>query len=298
VLEHATTHTQTRRGNLNETITLCLKMKLIYLVLLLFSVSCKSIKIRGIESDSTQELIGKIRSLNVNTFHYPISKKDTIGWEEHTVILFDKKNKPLKQTDYYPNSTSETTFNYRNGLLQIKISKIVNSIRKTEYKYDKRKNLIEFNRFENDTLYFSKTSNYDSKDNLIRQTFFHPNYKRNNSVEKFTHDYKNRNISVKSFDENNLPKNGYLKIYYDKKGRIIKTETIYRRLKKEYSTYYTNEYDKLGNLTKRMRFDKNGSPKDVSYYKNIYDEKGNIIIREEYWKDKIIIKTNTEITYW
>ncbi|NOQ92816.1 MAG: hypothetical protein GQ552_08910 [Flavobacteriaceae bacterium] len=236
--------------------------------------------------------------MNVNTFHYPISKKDTIGWKEHTVIFLDKKNIPLKQTDYYPNSTSETTFNYRNGLLQNKISKIKNSIRKTEYKYDKRKNLIEYNQFENDTLYFSKTSNYDSKDNLIRQKFFNPNYKRNISVEKFTHDYKNRNVSIQGFDKNNLPENVYLKIYYDKKGRSIKTETIYRYLNKEYSTYSTYEYDKLGNLTKHISFDKNGNPKEVSYYKNIYDEKGNIIIREKYWQNKIFIKTNIEITYW
>lgn len=247
--------------------------------------------------DSTQELIGKIKQIEMNTFRYPINKNDTIVRKENSVIFFDEKNRIIKQIDYYLKFINETDFNYKNDLLENTISKSGKRIRKTEYKYDDKNNIIEYSQLENDTLYFRKNSIYDNKNNPLEQTYFHPNYKRNNSVEKFTYDYKNRIVNIQSYDENNKPKNHYLKRYFNKKGYIIKTEFIYTNSNKDYSNKSIIEYDKLGNLTKRTSFDKDGKTKESTESRNIYDEKGNIIVREKYIKEKLIEKTTYKITY-
>ena len=247
--------------------------------------------------DSTQELIGKVKQIEMNTFRYPINKNDTIVHKENSVVFFDEKNRIIKQIDYYLKFIDETDFNYKNDLLENTISKSGKRIRKTEYKYDDKNNIIEYNQLENDTLYFRKNSIYDNKNNPLEQKYFHPNYKRNNSVEKFTYDYKNRIVNIQSFDENSKPKNHYLKRYFNKKGYIIKTEFIYTNSNKDYSTKSIIEYDKDGNLTKRTVFDKDGKPKESTERRNIYDEKGNIIVREKYLKEKLIEKTTYKITY-
>lgn len=271
--------------------------KLIFIPILFILLSCNSIKIKEMEMDSTQELIGKVQQIEMNTFRYPINKNDTIVHKENSVVFFDEKNRIIKQIDYYLKFIDETDFNYKNDLLENTISKSGKRIRKTEYKYDDKNNIIEYNQLENDTLYFRKNSIYDKKNNPIEQTYFHPNYKRNNSVEKFTYDYKNRIVNIQSFDENNKPKNHYLKTYFNKKGYIIKTEFIYTNSNKDYSNKGIIEYDKLGNLTKRTSFDKDGKPKESTESRNIYDEKGNIIVREKYLKEKLIEKTTYKITY-
>ena len=247
--------------------------------------------------DSTQDLIGKIKQIETSTFRYPINKKDTIVHKENSVVFFDERNRIIKQIDYYQKFIDETDFNYKNNLLENTISKSDKRISKTEYKYDDKNNVIEYSQLENDTLYFKKKSIYDNKKNPIEQTYFHPKYKSNNSVEKFTYDYKNKIVNIQSFDENNKPRNHYLKTYFNKKGYVIKTEFIYTDSNKGYSNTSIIEYDKLGNLTRRISFDNDGKPKESTEYKNTYDENGNIIIREKYWKEKLIEKTTYKITY-
>lgn len=247
--------------------------------------------------DSTQDLIGKIKQIEMNTFRYPINEKDTIIHKENSIVYFDVKNRIVKQVDYYLKFIDETDFNYKNNLLEKTVSKSGKRISKTEYKYDNKNNIIEYNQLENDTLYFRKTSVYDNQNNPIEEIYFHPNYKSNNSIEKFTYDYKNRTVNIQSFDENNKPRNHYLKTHFNKKGYIIKTEFIYTDSNKGYSNTSIIEYDKLGNLTRRASFDNNGKPKESTEYKNTYDEKGNIILREKYWKQKLIEKTTYKITY-
>lgn len=247
--------------------------------------------------DSTQDLIGKIKQIEMITFRYPINEKDTIIHKENSIVYFDLKNKIVKQIDYYLKFIDETDFHYENNLLEKTVSKSGKRIWKIEYKYDNKSNIIEYKQFENDTLYLRKTSVYDNKNNPLEVTYFHPNYKNNNSVEKFTYDYKNRIVNIQNFDENNKPRNHYLKIHFNKKGYIIKTEFIYTDYNKAYSNTSIIEYDKLGNLTKRTSYDNDGKPKESTEYKITYDEKGNIIIREKYWKQRLIEKTTYKITY-
>ena len=273
-------------------------MKKIYFISIIFAfISCNSIKVKETELDTTQDLLGKIKQIEMTTFHYPINNKDTIVRKENSIFLFGMKNILIKQIDYNSKFFDETNFNYKNNLLENTISKIGKRITKTLYKYDHKNNVIEYGQLTNDTLYFKKSSIYDSKNNPIEQTYFHPNYRSNNSVEKFNYDYKNRTVNIQGFDENNKPNNQYLKNYFDKNGFIIKIEFIYTDSNKGYSSTSKIEYDNLGNLTKRTNFDKDGKLKETIIYKNTYDDKGNIIVREKYLKENLFEKTTYKITY-
>jgi hypothetical protein len=271
--------------------------KIFFISVLLIFLSCNSVKIKRIEMDYTQDLIGKIKQIEMSSFRYPTNKKDTVVHEEKSIAFFDKKNKIIKQIDYYPKFIDETYFNYKKDLLESTVSKIDKRSSKIEYKYDDKKNIVEYSQLENDTLYFRKTSVYDKQNNRLEETYSHPKYKNNNSVDEFTNDYKNRKVTIQSFDENKKPKNYYALTHFNKKGYIIKNELIYTDSKKREPIINTLEYDKRGNLTRRFGLDKDGKPKDVFEYKNTYDEKGNISTREKYSKEKLIEKTVYKITY-
>jgi hypothetical protein len=266
-------------------------------IILLVLSSCNSIKIKELDIDATQELIGKVKQMEVITFRYPTDEKDTIIEKDSSVFYFDLKNKIVKEIDCYLKFKYETDFNYKNNLLESQVSKIRKRNRKVEYKYDKKSNVIEYNQLENDTLKFRKTSVYDKQNNPLERTYFHPSYKSNNSISKYSYDYKSRTINIQSFDENNLPSNHYLKYFFNKKGYIIKTETIYTDSNKGYTRNSILEYDKLGNVNRIAGLDEDGKMQVIIEYKNICDKKGNIIIREKYWKKKLIEKRTFKITY-
>lgn len=274
-------------------------MKKIYFlpIILLVLFSCNSIKIKELDIDATQELIGKVKQMEVITFRYPTDEKDSIIEKDSSIFYFDLKNRIVKQIDSYLKFRYETDFNYNNNLLESEVSKIRKRKLKTEYKYDNKNNNIEYNRFENDTLNFRKTSVFDNQNNPLERTYFHPNYKSNNSLSKYTYDYKNRTINIQSFDEKNLPSNVYLKYHFNKKGYVIKTEFIYTDANKGHSKTNIMEYDKLGNVTRIDGLDEDGKLQVIIEYKNICDEKGNIIIREKFWRQKVIEKRLFKITY-
>ena len=234
-------------------------MKKIFLIptFLLF-ISCNSTKMKGIELDSTQELIGKIKEIEVNTFYYATYKKDTSSIQIKSTVTFDKNNNIIKQIDDYSKFSEETYFNYKKKMLVSTISTSDKRVRRNEYKYDNKNNLVEYNQLENDTLYFSKTTTFDNKNNPLVETYLHPNFPKNNSTEKFSYDYKKRIATIQSYDENNKPKNHFLRIYFNKKGYTIKTESVNN---KGIFHSSTTEYDKLGNLTQKMVYDSEGKPK-------------------------------------
>ena len=271
--------------------------KIFFISVVLMFLSCNSVKIKRIEMDYTQDLIGKIKQIEMSTFRYPTDKKDTVVDEEKSTAFFDERNKIIRQLDYYPKFIDETYFNYKNDLLESTVSKIDKRISKIEYKYDDKKNIVEYSQLENDTIFFRKTSVYDKHNNRLEETFSHPKYEDNNTLDKFTYDYKNRTVTVQSFDKNNNPKKYYALTHFNKKGYIIKNELIYTDSKKREPSISISEYDKRGNLTRRFGLDKNGKPKEVTEYKNTYDEKGNISTRETYSKEKLIEKIVYKITY-
>jgi hypothetical protein len=273
-------------------------MKLLYLIPIFLLFSCTSIKIRETGMDSIQDLIGEIKQINVTTYRYPINSKDTIVDIGKSIVFFDSRNKIIKQIDQYPKYSQVSTFNYTNGLLESTVSKNEKNTSKVEFKYDKRKNVIEFRQFINDKLVFLKTTLYDKRNNPIEKNYYHPNLKSSNQIAKFENDYKNRTVKILSFDDNNKSKETYLKEYFDKKGFIIKTELVFLDSRKSYSGSTKNEYDKLGNLVKKTSSDMDGKNVESTTYKNTYDDKGNIIIREKYYDEKLFEKTICQITYW
>lgn len=273
-------------------------MKLLYLIPIFLLFSCTSIKIKEMGMDSIQDLIGEIKQINVSTYRYPINSRDTIVDIDKSIVFFDSRNKIIKQIDQYPKYSELSKFNYTNGLLESTVSKNEKNTSKVEFKYDKKKNVIEFRQSINDTLVFLKTINYDKKNNPIEKNYYRRNFKSAYQVEKFENDYKNRIVTVFDFDENNKPKNYCFKKYFDKKGYIIKTESVNTDTKKGYSYSTKNEYDKLGNLVRRTYLDKDGKNDEITLYKNTYDDKGNIIIREKYYNENLIEKTICQITYW
>lgn len=246
---------------------------------------------------STQNLIGNINKMDVTTLYYPINIEDTIDRTEKSILFFDSKNKIIKQIDQYSKFTDETIYNYNKDLLENIILKSGTNVTKIEYKYDNKKNIIDYRQLVNDSIHFIKTSTYDKKNNPIKNTYLHPYYKSNNGIENFEYDYKNRTVKIQVFDENNKIENHYLKIYFDNNGYQIKTEFIYTDLNKDYSTNSKIEYDKFGNLIRRTTFDKDGKIKNSTEYKNTYDKKGNLIMIDEYSDEKLIERTTYQITY-
>lgn len=269
------------------------KMKIIYFLIVLFFFSCNSIKLKGIEMDSTQDLLGKVKKMNINILRY--SEYENLN-KENQVIYYDKKNKIIKETINHPNFKEETVFNYENKLLKSSLTKIGERLMKSEYKYDSNKNIIELNQFENDTLYFSKITKFDKNNNPLKSIYLHPNHKINNKkIEIFTYNYKKNEVVIQRFNEFNKPNNHYLKFYFDKNGFTLKTASF-----RNNSIIYSSKtaYDKDGNLTKRINFNKDKEVKESMEYMNKYDEKGNIILREVFLNGKLYEKTTYDITYY
>jgi len=268
--------------------------KNLVLVIFFACISCNTIKIKEIGIDLTQDLIGKVSKLEISNYRYQINEKDTVILKIYSTVFFDKQNNIVKQIDFYPKFASETDFSYKNNLLQNTISKISNRIDKTEYKYDRRNNVIEYKEFQNDTLYLHNTSIYDKRNNLVeKESIFQSKNKSNISREKYTYDYKNKTLNTQSFNGNNKPNNGYLKAIFNKKGYIVKMEMIYPNDSRKSEM----KYDKNGNLIKQINFDNSGKLEAIIEYKNRFDEKGNIILTEKYFNEKLIEKTKFKILY-
>lgn len=272
-------------------------MKIIYLMSIFFLISCNSIKVSDSGIDSTQDFVGNIKELKFTSTNYLNTKKDSVEADDYSVLYFNSKNNIIKQIDYYQKFREETIFNYKDNLLESKISTIGDRIKKFEYKYDSKQNLIEYKQTDNGKLYFIKTKVYDKKNNTIKQFHVFPNYNKNNSTSFYEYDYKNKVRMIKSLDSNNQIQNVYVKEKFDKNGLILRAELIYTDENKDYSSISVGKYDKSGNLINSKSIDKKGNIKAEAIYKYIFDSKGNIIQMVKYLDGKTIEKTISEITY-
>lgn len=246
------------------------------------------------ELDTTQEWKGKIKTMTVTTQSFFSDNEDFKG-KDSSVIYFGHNNKPLKQT--YCNKLKicyETIYAYNNqGLLKNMISlNNDSSTSRIDYKYDKNKNIIEFNEYYNDTLSSSIKYKYDKKKNIVESQSINPNNKELDYISKIGIDYKNRILF-----SDNVERNSILKIYYDTNGYLIKTENSSKN-DKLISSFRTMEYDNHGNLTKHTKYGKDKKIIETITYENKYDQKGNIIQRELYVDKKLKVLTEMEIIYW
>ncbi|MFY0483595.1 hypothetical protein ACI6PS_13440 [Flavobacterium sp. PLA-1-15] len=274
-------------------------MKAIYLLFVLFLFSCSSkTKFSGIESDYTQELVGKIKKMIIKTYQYDVEQRDSILWVTTRSIDFDRKNRALKQTEHTLNFNYETVYRYGNASLKSTHSTTKDRTDRSEYVYDRKKNVIEYRQFQNDKLGFLKMSVYDSENNIVEETYLHPNAPHLNSVDKYSIDYINRIVTIRNFKENKPNDHRHLKLHYDEKGFLIRSETVHTGETESSSDLYIREYDAKGNLTKSTSYDKEKNIVSLTVSKNEYDSKGNILVRETFLNGKLFEKTVNEIVYW
>lgn len=270
-------------------------MKLIYLLPIALLFSCKSTKFKDIEADYTQGLKGNIAQMVIKNITYHNKTADLNANTVTSTQFFKAKNIIVKQVDEFPNFTDETVFSYDGkGRLETQVSTVGERIRTVKYRYDGSDNLLEYKEDENGKIIFVKTFVYDRRNNPIKVMYKHPHRTSASDVDIYKYDYKDRTAAIQSFSENSEPGPDYLKVWYDKNGNIIKTQTIGNEKRDGYSTC---EYDNRGNLFQRKSFKIDGEQEGSTTYKNSYDQKGNIIIREKYSGDKLVEKFLFQIEY-
>jgi hypothetical protein len=65
-------------------------MKYFGFLLSLLLVSCSTVKIKDISSDYTQEVVGKIKSMDIKKYEYKFNQKDTVNLVKTIIVHFDK----------------------------------------------------------------------------------------------------------------------------------------------------------------------------------------------------------------
>lgn len=266
-------------------------MKSIYLLLILFLVSCSPAKIKDFDKDYTQDMVGKIKSMHITTYEYKFMKKDTVNLVKNTFLLFDSNNNVINEKITTENNQKETNFKYQNGLLIEKKPVLENKTWLSTYKYDKKNNLIEEKEFDGTKVYFLKTQQFDKYHNVIESRLnFVNKFKKSSKIE---YDYKKRFFISKTTMDTIRLDTVVAKNHFNKKGYIINNESNNRAA----NNYYTYEIDKKGNLTKKTFYRNDDSIIETVTFKNTYDKKGNIIIRERFLNGRLIEKNTYDIIY-
>ena len=100
----------------------------------------------------------------------------------------------------------------------------------------------------------------------------------------------------KTFDYNNVEKDHQLKYNYDKRGNIIKSETIQYKPNNPNPYYSVKEYDNSDNIIKHtiMAY---GSSRTINYIYE-YDRVGNVVRSEKSSDGKLFVKVSYQITYY
>ena len=262
--------------------------------LTLFCISCKSIKVKEIPlMETTQPFCGKIEKIERVNVNFPTDgsyRKDTI--RANGTMFFDASNKVERIIEKYGKKDSETTFQY-DRFSKSRIMKIGETIHKTIYIYDKKKNIIEEKAFNGDKLYYTRKMKYDSKGNPIEILFLNNNSDR---IETRKYDYRARTAIIKETD-NKTNQDVFLKVYFDSKGNIIKKSSTSLDENSSFSPDVEYFYDDKGNMLQKNLVGPSGKAYDVTTYKSVFDKKGNILLREAFWNSKLIEKTEYRITY-
>lgn len=268
-------------------------MKSIYIVLFLFLVSCSPIKVKDFNYDYTQEIVGKIKSIDIKKYEYKFIKKDTVNLVKNTILNFDV-NKKLKNEKFFTETEKkEISYKYVNGLIIQKEVISDNDTTIIDYKYDEANNLIEEKSSDKNGLYNITTQAFDKYHNPIEiNKNFANKIKQTIQIE---YNYKKNYFISKSFIDTLSYTKLESKKYFDKKGYIIKIHDI---KSKTNANYFTFEIDKKGNLNTKKYYKSDGTIIETVTFKNDYDNRGNIIIRERFLNNKLVDKTIYEITYY
>lgn len=269
-------------------------MKIFYFGIILICFSCSTMKFRENELDTTQELRGKIKSIHFTNLSYSLEGDHELEWTDSLEVYYGAKNRLDMELLFLKKDTVCTKFIYnRMGLLDNSITTYLDrtgrSI-KAEYLYDEHGNLIEYNTFENGNKTFKKTFLYDSFNNKVEENYFISK----TGMYKFVNDYKTNTVTAIRDSDTIFNKN-YSKSYYDKKGYVIRIETIQD---KKVKNAFTFKYDKKGNLLKSTIYNDSNIQEPNGEYKNVFDSKGNIVKRDEYLNGRLINSSLRRIEYY
>ena len=270
-------------------------MKIVYLSILVLFASCKTLKIRDLDYDTIPMAKSKIKQIQEIITYYNIKHKDSIMHIDNIIQYYDSNNNIIKEVSFIPNTSGDVIFFYKNGLLikkEYPDEKYQSSI---EWKYDNKKNVIEYKNFYNNVVTHRNVSVYGKNNNLLEKIYYHSNKK--NSISKFEYDYKKRIVKIVTYDDKNFNNSDYVNHHFDKSGYIIKTEYIRTDEKKSNSFSSIIEYDDKKNIVKRSSYDNKNQLKGTTVYKYNYDKRGNMIEKNKYVNEKLSEKTIRIITY-
>lgn len=268
-------------------------MKYSVLLLFVFLFSCGSIKIKELQSDYTQPLTGKVKSIKATIYEYRINENDTTVWTKNHLMEFDTDNLLIKETKINEDETTEFNYKYMNGLVTEMTSPQDKNNYKTIYTYDEKKNCIEEKALDNDKTFHSVTKVFDEFNNPIEENrvFFG----KMNHKTKNTYNYKEKTISSEKFMDTLFTGTIKTKMTFNKKGYITRKETLIQKSSNNFDQY---QFDAAGNLLQKTTHHSDGTIKETFSYQNTYDKKGNIITRKKFYNGRLVGKTTFDITYW
>ncbi|MBX9889634.1 MAG: hypothetical protein K2Y30_17090 [Flavobacteriaceae bacterium] len=268
-------------------------MKSIGFILFLFLASCASIKIKDYSADYTQEVVGKIKSMDIKKYEYKFIKNDTVNLVKTTIVNFEINQKLISEKIFTENGTKESNFKYSKGFVVEKQVISANDTAVITFKYDKQNNIIEEKSNDSNGLFNTTTQTFDKYHNPIEI--------KKNFADKIRHsiyneyDYKNKFLINKYSMDTILQKEVVMKRYFDKNGYILKSQNMNAT---STSKYYNHKIDKKGNLISKTFHEADGTIIEVVNFKNTYDNVGNIKIRERFLNNKLIDKTIYVNTYY
>ncbi len=279
-------------------------MKQQYFITLVFSflfLSCTSFRFKELEIEQAQTLKGSVKEIKIRkeyfNFRLDLKERDTVSLTEEYTFIYDKNNKPIKQIEKYPKGKVENIFSYnRDSSLKSEIAHYPQYVLKQTYKYDNKKNDIEYAQFENDSLVFKKSKKHDSKNNPVEISYYYPRSNKSNSKVMFLYDYKSKSAICKMYDNKGKEVDYYLKYNYDKKGNVIRSQTIFYNSNNPSPNYSVSEYDNSNNLIK-LTVIESGRTR-ITNFINKYDKIGNIVTTEKTSEGKLFMTTNYQITYY
>lgn len=279
-------------------------MKQQHFFILIFSflfLSCASIRFKELEIDQTQALKGSVKEIKMkkeySNFRLDLREKDTVTMTEDYTFLYAKNNKLIKQFEDAAIGEVAYIYSYNeDGTLKNKVFKYPGNISREEYKYDKKKNNYDYSQFENDSLVFRKTKKFDTNNNPVEITFYNLKNTKSDSRVTYSYDYKTKSSICKIFDFENKEYDYYKKYNYDKRGNIIKSETIHYKSNNPKPYYSVMEYDKSDNIIK-INLIQYGRSRTINYFYE-YDSIGNVVRSEKSSNGKLSIKASYQITYY
>ena len=248
-------------------------------ILVIFLSSCTVEKVMfDIDEETRKEPNGKIKSI---TF-YSISLYKKINDTAKIKFIYDDRNLPIEQIEYYKNDSLVVQRFYNDKKQLIKETVLGKTI--NIYRYDKKGNVSENEYFVNDTIAYVTKTIYDKKNNPINVVNIKDNIIL--STTNYRYDYSKKTVDITDVNPKQSETTSHVRYHFNKKGLIIQRDIISSQnwsSKIKYDKFDQIEEFKTSSLTKT--------------YVNKYDKKDNIIEVLKYEYNKPVRKMVFDIKY-